>query len=163
MKCSKCGETMESGIAYCPFCGTRNEPASASMPTIALGSAPQYPNQPPAVSDPYTALPGGYSPQPYQPPQTFNPQAFAPATVPNSTAALISLIFGILSWFALPLIGSIVAVAAGHMGRNEIRASNGSIGGSGMATAGLILGYLNLALFGVMCIVMAFFALVVGS
>jgi hypothetical protein len=70
-----------------------------------------------------------------------------PANLPNSTAAVVSLIFGILSWVMLPLIGPIVAVVAGHMARNQIRSSNGQLGGSGMATAGLILGYLQLALF----------------
>jgi len=65
---------------------------------------------------------------------------------PNSTAALVSLIFGILSWVMLPLVGPIVAVIAGHMARAEIRRSNGQVGGSGMATAGLVLGYLQIAL-----------------
>jgi hypothetical protein len=60
---------------------------------------------------------------------------------------VISLIFGILSWVMLPVVGPIVAVVAGHMARAEIRSSNGQVGGGGMATAGLILGYLQIALF----------------
>jgi hypothetical protein len=68
--------------------------------------------------------------------------------MPNSTAAVVSLIFGLLSWFALPVIGAIVAVVAGHRARAEIRRSNGALGGSGMATAGLVLGYLHFALLG---------------
>jgi hypothetical protein len=60
---------------------------------------------------------------------------------------VVSLVFGILSWVMLPVIGPIVAVAAGHMARAEIRRSNGQIGGGGMATAGLVLGYLQIALF----------------
>jgi hypothetical protein len=77
---------------------------------------------------------------------------YAPPNPPASNAALVSLIFGILSWFAIPLIGAIVAVVAGHKARKEIQASGGQLGGSGMATAGLILGYLHLALIGlVLC------------
>jgi hypothetical protein len=59
----------------------------------------------------------------------------------------VRLVFGILSWVMLPLIGQIVAVVAGHMARAEIRRSNGQVAGSGMATAGLVLGYLQIALF----------------
>ena len=46
---------------------------------------------------------------------------YAPIVTPTSTAATISLVFGILSWFGLILIGPIVAIIAGHMARNEIR------------------------------------------
>ena len=60
---------------------------------------------------------------------------------------MVSLVFGILTWIFLPVIGPIVAVVAGHMARAEIRRSNGQVGGGGMATAGLVLGYLQIALF----------------
>jgi hypothetical protein len=60
---------------------------------------------------------------------------------------VVSLVFGILSWVMLPVVGPIVAVVAGHMARAEIRRANGQIGGGGMATAGLVLGYLQIALF----------------
>jgi hypothetical protein len=87
-------------------------------------------------------------------PQTAAPQWVAPGNAPagvagppNSTAAVVSLVFGILTWVVLPVIGPIVAVVAGHMARAEIRRSNGQVGGSGMALAGLVLGYLQLALF----------------
>jgi hypothetical protein len=74
------------------------------------------------------------------------PQWVAPGSAPNSTAAIVSLIFGILSWIVLPGIGPIVAVVAGHMARAEIRRSNGQVDGGGMAMAGLVLGYLQIAL-----------------
>ncbi|MBE0411710.1 MAG: DUF4190 domain-containing protein [Anaerolineales bacterium] len=66
--------------------------------------------------------------------------------VQSSTLAIVSLVAGILSWFLLPLIGSIVAVVTGHMAKREIRESLGKLSGDGMATAGLILGYVQLAL-----------------
>lgn len=65
----------------------------------------------------------------------------------TSGAAIASLIFGILTWFALPFIGALVAVICGHIARGEIRRMPpGSIEGDGLAIAGLILGYLQLAL-----------------
>ncbi len=69
-----------------------------------------------------------------------------PTVVPqNSTMAIVSLVSGIASWIILPFIGAIVAVITGHMAKNEIKKSMGTLGGNGMATAGLVLGYLNIA------------------
>src|SRR5450759_4430477 len=64
----------------------------------------------------------------------------------TSTLAIISLIGGILGWVGVIGIGPIVAIICGHMAKSEIGMSGGRITGNGMATAGLILGYLNLAL-----------------
>jgi hypothetical protein len=66
--------------------------------------------------------------------------------VQNSTLAIVSLVSGILCWFMLPLVGAVVAVITGHMAKREIRESLGKLGGDGMATAGLVLGYIQLAL-----------------
>jgi hypothetical protein len=63
----------------------------------------------------------------------------------TSTLAIISLIGGITGLSVLPFLGSIVAVITGHMAKNEIKKSAGMITGNGMATAGLILGYLEVA------------------
>jgi hypothetical protein len=66
----------------------------------------------------------------------------------TSTTAIVSLVFGIVCWIAIPFIGAIAAVICGHLARSEIRRSPpGSIEGDGMAVAGLILGYAHLALF----------------
>jgi hypothetical protein len=70
----------------------------------------------------------------------------SPVPVTNSTTALISLLAGIGGFTILPILGSIVAVVTGHMAKNEINKSMGSMGGGGMATIGLILGYLGLGL-----------------
>ncbi|HET6603278.1 MAG TPA: DUF4190 domain-containing protein [Xanthomonadaceae bacterium] len=67
----------------------------------------------------------------------------APAPA-NSNAAIVSLVFGILSWVLLPVIGAIVAIIAGHMARGEIRRTPG-LGGDTMALIGLLLGYAHLA------------------
>jgi hypothetical protein len=142
MNCTTCDAPLEPGVLFCANCGARvAQPSSAATPTIALPEA--NPTAPPAAQPTYPAQTYGsqYSstPQPYTPPQP----SYAPLTPPNSTAAIISLVFGILSWVVLFFIGGIVAIVAGHMARNEIRNAGGQIGGSGMATAGLILGYAN--------------------
>jgi hypothetical protein len=83
-----------------------------------------------------------------------NSSSEIPQPVQNSTNAIISLISGILGLTLLPLIGSIIAIITGIMARKEIRAAQnngGTIGGNGMATAGLVMGWIGIA-FGVcMC------------
>ncbi len=61
--------------------------------------------------------------------------------------AIASMILGILAWVALPLIGAIAAVIAGHIARGEIGASRGSLSGDGLAVAGLVLGWIQLGIF----------------
>jgi hypothetical protein len=65
----------------------------------------------------------------------------APAT---STAAIVSLVFGIIAWVGLPFVGAIVAVIAGHVARADIRNARGSLEGDGFAMAGLVLGWAQL-------------------
>ena len=64
----------------------------------------------------------------------------------TSTTAIASLIFGILTWFALPFIGAVIAVICGHAARSEIRYSGGRVDGGGLALAGLLLGWIHLLL-----------------
>jgi hypothetical protein len=79
--------------------------------------------------------------------ESFPSSATVPPAAPStSTLAVISLIGGIGGWTILPFLGSLVAVICGHMAKSEIKKSNGMIGGNGMATAGLILGYTAIAL-----------------
>ena len=74
--------------------------------------------------------------------------------VRTSSTAIASLIFGVISWVFLPFVGALVAVICGHVARSEIRRMPaGSMEGSGMAIAGLILGYLQLA-FGLLCLLL---------
>jgi hypothetical protein len=71
----------------------------------------------------------------------------AATTSSTNSLAVVSMVFGILSWCGLVFIGAIVAVVCGHLARSEIRrAQPGAIDGDGMALAGLVLGYAHLAL-----------------
>jgi hypothetical protein len=84
-----------------------------------------------------------------------NPSPYQTPAPQTSTTAIISLISGIVSWFLLPLIAAIVAVITGHIAKKEIKNSNGMVTGNGMATAGLILGYIQIGLLTCGCIVVA--------
>lgn len=80
--------------------------------------------------------PGYPYPQPqgyYPPPQT-------------SGKAVASLIFSILGLSVLPTLGSLIGLVLGYMARGEIRASAGRITGDGMATWGIILGWLGVTI-----------------
>jgi len=68
------------------------------------------------------------------------------APAPTSSLSITSLIMGIVGWVLIPIVGGIIAVITGHMAKKEIRESNGLLSGDGLATAGLVLGYSNLAL-----------------
>jgi hypothetical protein len=67
-----------------------------------------------------------------------------PGIQKDSGLAIASLITGIVAWLMVPLLGALAAIITGHLAKKEIRESNGTITGSGMATAGLILGYIQL-------------------
>ena len=82
-----------------------------------------------------------------------SPQQPMPPALPNSTMAIVSLVSGILGWTVIPFLGSLVAVITGHMAKSEIKKSPGQLGGDGMATAGLILGYVSLGLGLCICLV----------
>jgi hypothetical protein len=66
--------------------------------------------------------------------------------VKTSSEAIISLIAAVLGWLGFFGLGGIVAVIFGHIAKNQIRKSGGRLGGDGLATAGLVLGYANIAI-----------------
>jgi len=78
------------------------------------------------------------------------------STRPTNVAAIVSLVAGICGFNVLPLVGSIVAVAAGHRARNQIARTGEN--GARLATAGLWLGYIGLVLF--LAVVVLFIAFV---
>jgi len=142
MNCTTCSAPLVADALFCPNCGSPvPAPSSAGTPTVGL--PPAYGDSSPPLSQPYDYAPPAVAPQWVTP----GSAPYGVAGPPNSTAAVVSLVFGILTWIFLPVIGPIVAVVAGHMARAEIRRSNGQVGGGGMAIAGLVLGYLQIALF----------------
>ncbi|HEY3475965.1 MAG TPA: DUF4190 domain-containing protein [Anaerolineales bacterium] len=81
------------------------------------------------------------------------PSPASPAVLPTSTLAVVSLVSGILGFTFVPLIGGIVALVTGYMARNETRSMPPRASGDGMATAGIIIGWIQVALLvlGVCC------------
>lgn len=112
MNCVFCEAPVTPGMRYCPHCGT------------FLNS--------PEAGKPYT---------PFKTHMGGRPPRYASPMPQNSTAALVSLIAGILSWTLIPVIPAFVAIVAGHQARREIRESGGRVTGDSMALIGLILGY----------------------
>ena len=83
---------------------------------------------------------------------TFSP---SPMPLPTSTLAVVSLVTGILGFLLLPIICSIVAIITGYQARKETRAVPPQAAGDGMATAGIIMGYIQMALFCIAVLVIA--------
>jgi hypothetical protein len=90
------------------------------------------------------------------------PMYASPATHTN-TLAVVSLVAGILSFFGniIPVAGgftvALVAIITGHMARGQIKKTGEQ--GMGMATAGMIIGYVHIAL--LVLVVIAIFAIFV--
>jgi Domain of unknown function (DUF4190) len=61
----------------------------------------------------------------------------------TNVLAILSLVFSLV-WVAG--FGSIGAVVLGHMAKRQIAASNGRQTGDGLATAGLVIGYIGISL-----------------
>ena len=78
--------------------------------------------------------------------------------LPSSTLAIVSLVAGILSFVFVPVIGAIVALITGYMARGETRSIPPKASGDGMATAGIILGWVHIGLIviGICCFVLWF-------
>lgn len=74
------------------------------------------------------------------------PPGGPPARQRTSGLAVASLILGIAGFTCLFLLGSILAVIFGFAARSEIRKSGGMKRGAGMATAGIVLGFVLIAL-----------------
>jgi hypothetical protein len=111
----------------------------------------------PAASTPYEqpADPAAYG----QPVAPAAPQYGYTPSPPKNDLAVWSLITGVLSYVMCPLLLGVAAIITGTMGRRA--ADEGLANNRGMATAGLILGWVNVAL-SVLGIVLFIFLLGAG-
>jgi hypothetical protein len=66
----------------------------------------------------------------------------------TSGYAIASLILGIAGFFVVPIVPSILAIVFGQKARAEFR-RDPTLGGDGLATAGIVLGWVGLALVGI--------------
>jgi hypothetical protein len=130
-------------VGAAPGAPSPGAPEADAVPSSTTGDgfAPPTPPAPPEFpgAAPYGTAPhaaGPYAAGPY----AAGPYVGVPPT--TSAKAIASLVLSLV--YACGL-GSLAAVVLGHLARGEIRRSGGRIGGTGLATAGLVLGYLGLA------------------
>jgi hypothetical protein len=81
--------------------------------------------------------------------------------LPNNQNALISLILGIAGFVTCGITGPF-AIWLARKGKSEIRESGGTQGGDGLATAGLILGIIDLVFLVVVFLYFIFVVLILG-
>jgi len=74
-----------------------------------------------------------------------------PVEKTTSILAILSTISGAASFIVVPLIGAIAALITGYMAKSEIKKSNGTIEGEGFATAGIVMGWINIGLSIMVC------------
>jgi hypothetical protein len=113
--CSHCGSGNPEGSSFCNQCG-----APFGAAATRGGPLPGPPVYPPPYASPYS-----YPQYDYR---------------RNSGFAVASLVIGILSIWPLVLIGSVLALIFGIIATTEVRRAPQEYKGSGMATAGIILG-----------------------
>jgi type IV pilus assembly protein PilA len=146
--CSKCGTTIaESSESFCPKCGAslQSEPQPAAPRPAAPAAAAAAVAARPAPAPTYLRVPGPNVP-------AARPYLGEPQT---DGKAVGSLICGICSLIGLWLLAGIPAIVLGHLAKSSIRQSMGRLKGDGMATAGLVMGYLSVAALPVIMIIAA--------
>jgi hypothetical protein len=127
-------------------------------------ASPGYYAPSPAVSkQSYTSYQGPWQYQPTAPdnqipgpavPQQVNMDrqdlwGFQPAAYTarkTEVMALASLLCAVASFALLPLIPAVAAIILGYAARDRIRRSKGTLEGEGLATAGIVIGVINVVL-----------------
>src|SRR3954471_16937439 len=110
----------------------------------------QQPQQEPQWQQPQQDQPSWQQPQQDQPQWGQSPEwgqqqqwgGQSPRTPGSATAALI---LGICALVICPLICGPLAIVYGNKAKSEINSSNGRLGGAGLATAGIVLGWIGVA------------------
>ncbi len=66
--------------------------------------------------------------------------------------AIVSLVFSILSFYFLYVLGAIIGLIFGYVSLSNIRKSGGNFSGKELAITGIILGWVNIALFAIIIV-----------
>ena len=116
--CPNCGSKIEGELRICPFCGD-------ALQTEQVVSTPQQPSIPSYLSV------SSYNQYSSQTPTTIHP------TKKNNALGIVALVFSLLGLIILPIVGSIVAIITGSVGRSKDYSP-------GLAIAGLVIGIIGL-------------------
>lgn len=164
MVCPNCAYDNSPNNRFCVRCGVDLSVApSPETPSFAMGAgtepAPPPPNPwgtpppaapwsapgqtPPPPPPPYGSPPDAGTPNPFAQYPAYPPSGYQTAS--TNGLAIASFILGLVGWMACG-VGSVVAVILGFVARSQIRNSHGRQGGDGLALAGIILGFLAIAL-----------------
>jgi len=176
--CSECGQGNADDAGFCVQCGTPLPSQQAGLAQAAGGTPPappvdgQAPPPPPEQATPEGQVPpvpvAGAAPPPPPPPVPGAPQGSVPPgpgvpppgyqpgyarPLPTDGMAVASLIMGIVAFVFCPLLAAALAIIFGYIAKGNIRSSGGALGGDGMATMGIILGFVNLAITAIVIII----------
>lgn len=161
MFCPMCGAPNEEDGVFCGNCGAALNPDDAPIDAEAVeevveeatpeGESTEIVDE--VVVEPVLDEVNPAPPPPADvplppPPPVAPPPPPAPAaaqTVPTSGLAIASLVLGIGGLTLLPLLGSIVALILGYMARKEIRQRPDELSGDGLAIAGIVMGWIAVA------------------
>jgi hypothetical protein len=143
---STSSEPQWSPDPYSPPQGTGGPVPPADPPTAPYPTPPSpgAPHQPPTYPGPYPGPPGYFLP--YQPPPRTNGMAVA------------SMVLGIV-W--IYWIGRILARIFGYVARKQIRERHEA--GGGMATAGIVLGWVGVGVLAAVIVIASIAAAMDGS
>lgn len=151
------------GMPPLPAYGTEAYPAPAAEaltpPPVAGYPGPGYPGPgyPPSPA-PYPPVAQGYPGMPPMP--GMMPMGYAPVPKTNglAIASLVCSLLGLATCAATSILG----VIFGHLAKSQIKQSGEE--GEGMALAGMIVGYIGLAIFALIALFyFGLIALIVGS
>ncbi len=135
MFCPACGAPNEEGTAFCGNCG-------AALSADAIPPAEEAPLQSDAPEEVALMIP-----PPPPPPEPPGPSVRAVGSpVPTNGMAIASLILGIAGLTVVPTIGSVLALILGYMGKRDIRQRPTETTGEGLATAGIVMGWIGIVL-----------------
>jgi hypothetical protein len=133
MNCPRCATINLDGSVVCASCGA----------VLPLAAAPPAPGQAPAGYPPPGYPPGYPPPQGYYPPPGgYYPPPYG-APMPTSTSGMAIAGFILSFLYCLSILGLIFSI----LGYNEVKNSNGTKTGGGLALAGIIISCCWLVLF----------------
>ena len=144
VKCHSCGQSFkvpDSAIGHpvtCGGCGAR-----VDVPDV-LAPPPADVLAPPPVQDDFFSRPAPPAGETFRAPTA--PMAGPPRAKATSGMAVASLVLGIISILFCGLLLGPLAVIFGGISKSRIEQSAGTLGGGGMATAGIVTGIIGAAL-----------------